>query len=57
MSAPGRLAIGIHVIRAFIALGLLGQLGQVNSIFVTHFDEWTGIYAIKVSNWSTDEAG
>ncbi len=31
---------GIH---ALIALGLLGQLGQVDGIFVTHFDGWTGI--------------
>jgi len=31
---------GIH---ALIALGLLGELGQVDSIFVTHFGGWTGI--------------
>lgn len=40
---------GIH---ALIALSLLGQLGQVDSIFVTHVDEWTGICEMEISGKS-----
>jgi hypothetical protein len=45
----GRRHSGIH---ALIALGLLGQLGQVDCIFVTHVGEWTGICEMEVSGKS-----